>query len=148
MAVSENATVSNTAQASLLLCKFEEKLNFWVLFWELLRLTKSVLFINMGYLSSIDVVYFINNVLFKINPPCDKNKPYVKYNLIFSYCILIKDIFSFGGALRKELLYKRSYVDVQSQGKKWSRKWVWKWSGKWVFVTGRKNKKIHNFWHQ
>ena len=41
----------------------------------------------------LNVILFINTVLFKINPPCDKNKPYVKKHFIFIFCIFKIDSF-------------------------------------------------------
>ena len=72
--------------------------------WLLLRLTISVLFINMSYWCSIDVVRFNVNLiaLFKLNPRTTKTSHMWNNHLIFFVCLYNRY------SLALEVLYERS----------------------------------------
>ena len=85
----------------------------WLLL--LLRLTILVLFINISYLCPIDVVLCFNHkqnnlILYclQLTSRATQTSHMWKNLLIFFFCIFIIDIFSFGGALQKELLHESS----------------------------------------
>ena len=90
-------------QTQLKRCRFFEDLQN-ISSWLLLRLTISVLFINMSYWCSIDVVCFNVNLiaLFKLNPRATKTSLMWNNDLIFFVCLYNRY------SLALEVLYERS----------------------------------------
>ena len=89
---------------------FLEECYCWVATSGIGRNISCVIYIlNMLFIDVLtDSFILFTNILFKMlefNPLCYKKKPYMwRYNLIFFF----PKFFSFGGALRMELLYERS----------------------------------------
>ena len=109
---SESPTLSNTAQTSLLLCKFLEELHFWVTTFEINQIIFTMIYLyqiififTMSYLYSIKsyvlkVILFVKqNTLIlhylKLTSCVTKTSPMWKNHLIFFFCIFKIDFFKF-----------------------------------------------------